>query len=41
MKSILFGDPSKDDNFVLPSRQRESAQLFLQPRGLFLFFMTD
>ena len=41
MKSILFGDPSKDDNFVLLSRQRECPQLFLQPPGLFLFFVTD
>jgi hypothetical protein len=41
MKSILSGDPSKDYNLVLPSRQRESPQLFLQPPGLFLFFVTD
>jgi hypothetical protein len=41
MKSILFGDPYKDDDFVRPSRLRESAQLFLQPPGLFLFFLTD
>ena len=38
MKSVLFGDPSKDDNFVLLSTAtRVPTIIFAAARSIFIF----